>query len=123
MQPINRFRFFTVGILSLSLSHLPQVVFAETIQAHKMISTFEVLEKFDRKIAQGKVAAYLNQQQIEQKLTDQGISVAEAKARISSLSDIELQNLSQQIDKAEYGGDILVTILLVVLIIYLVKRI
>lgn len=123
MQFNNRVRFFTAGFLSLSLSHLPQVVFAETVQASKMISTADVLANYDRKATQEKVVAYLNQQQIEQKLIDQGVSLAEAKTRIASLSDIELQNLSGQIDKAQYGGDILVTVLLIVLIIYLVKRI
>jgi len=121
----NRVRFFTAGFLSLSLSHLPEVVFAETVQAHnhKMISTSEVLANYDRKAVQEKVASYLDQQQIQQKLVDQGISLSEAQSRIASLSDAELQNLSQQIDKAQYGGDILVTVLLIVLIIYLVKRI
>lgn len=123
MQPNNRFRFFTIGMLSLSLSHLPHVVFAETVQANKMISTFDVLATYDRKVTQEKVASFLDQQQIQQKLVDQGVSLAEAKARIASLSDAELQNLSQQIDKAQYGGDILVTILLIILIIFLIKRI
>lgn len=121
MQPTNR--LVTISVLSLSLSHLPQVVFAETIQANnKMISTSEVLLKFDRKMAEEKLTSLLNHQEIEKKLVAQGISVAEAKSRIASLSDIELQNLSQQIEKAQYGGDILVTVLLIVLIIYLVKR-
>lgn len=123
MQPTNRVRFFTVGILSLSLSHLPQVVFAETIQNNKMVSTAEVLERFNRKTTEDKVSSYLNQKQIEQKLVEQGVTVSEAQARMASLSDAELQNLSQQIDKAQYGGDIFVTVLLIVLIIFLVKRI
>lgn len=124
MRVKSRCGFFTIAVLSLSLSHLPNVVFAETIQAQKkMISTSEVLENFDRKIAQEKVANYLSQKDVEQKLVEQGVSIVEAKARVMSLSDQELQNLSQQVDKAQYGGDILVTILLIVLIIYLIKRI
>lgn len=124
MRVRSRCGFFTVAVLSLSLSHLPNVVLAETIQAKtKMISTTEMLEKFDRQVAQEKVANYLSQKDVELKLVEQGVSLAEAKARVMSLSDQELQNLSQQVDKAQYGGDILVTILLVVLIIYLVKRI
>lgn len=123
MQSINRFRFFTGCVLTLSISHLPQVVFAESVQPNKMISTTEVLERFDRKVAQDKVLTYLAQQDVEKKLIEQGLNASEAKERIASLSDIELQNLSQQIDRAQYGGDILVTVLLIVLIIYLVKRI
>lgn len=125
MQLTNRFRFVTGCALSLSLSHLPQVVFAETVvQNHnKMISTTEFIEQFNRKATQEKVANYLSQQDVEKKLVEQGVSADEAKQRIASLSDVELQNLSQQIDKAQYGGDILVAILIVVLIIYLVKRI
>lgn len=125
MRVKSRCRFFTIAVLSLTLSHIPNIVFAETIQAQKkmMISTSEVLENFDRKLAQEKVANYLNKNDVELKLVAQGISVAEAKARVMSLSDQELQNLSEQVDKAQYGGDILVTVLLIVLIIYLVKRI
>lgn len=121
----GRCRFLTIGVLSLALSHLPNVVLAETLQAqsHKMVSTTEMLESFDRKLAQEKVVNYLSQNDVEQKLVAQGVSVAEAKARVASLSDQELQNLSQQVDKAQYGGDILITVLLIVLIIYLVKRI
>lgn len=125
MRVTSRCRVITVAALSMSLSHLPNVVMAETIQANhnKMVSTTEVLQNFDRKLAQEKVVNYLNQQQVEQKLVAQGVSLAEAQARVNSLSDQELQNLSQQVDKAQYGGDILVTILLIILIIYLVKRI
>lgn len=124
MRVKSRCGFFTVAVLSLSLSHLPNVVLAETIQAQKkMISTSEMLENFDRKLAQEKVANFLSQKDVELKLVEQGVSLAEAKARVMSLSDQELQNLSTQVDKAQYGGDILVTILLIVLIIFLIKRI
>lgn len=122
MRITNRCRFITIAAVSLSVSHIPQVVTAEVIQ-QKMISTTEVLQSFDRKQTQEKIASYLSQKDIEQKLVAQGVSVSEAQARVASLSDQELQNLSQQIDKAQYGGDILVTVLLIVLIIYLVKRI
>ncbi|MCM2354822.1 MAG: PA2779 family protein [Pseudobdellovibrio sp.] len=124
MRVKSRCGFFTVAVLSLSLSHLPNVVLAETIQAQKkMISTSEMLENFNRKLAQEKVANFLSQKDVELKLVEQGVSLAEAKARVMSLSDQELQNLSTQVDKAQYGGDILVTILLIVLIIFLIKRI
>lgn len=123
MQSTNRFRFVTGCVLSLSLSHLPQVAFAETVTQNKMISTTDVLEQFNRKAAQEKVANFLSQQDVQKKLVEQGLSADEAAQRIASLSDVELQNLSSQIDKAQYGGDILFTILIVILIIYLVKRI
>lgn len=124
MRVKSRCGFFTIAVLTLSMSHIPNIVLAETLQAQKkMISTAEVLQNFDRKFAEDKVANYLSQKDVEGKLVAQGVSVDEAKARVASLSDQELQNLSQQVDKAQYGGDILVTILLVVLIIYIVKRI
>lgn len=124
----NRCRFFTVAVLTAALSHLPNVVMAETViakhnAAKKMISTAEVLTNFDRKMAEDKIASFLNSKDVEAKLVAEGLSATEAQARIASLSDQELQNLSKQIDKAQYGGDILVTILLIVLIIYLIKRI
>ena len=128
MMLSNRCRFFTVAVLTAALSHLPNVVMAETVIAKnattkKMISTSEVLSNFDREATKNNVADFLTGKDVEAKLVAEGLTVTEAQARIASLSDQELQNLSMQIDKAQHGGDILVTILLIVLIIYLIKRI
>jgi hypothetical protein len=119
----HRLKIFLIGLLTLCLSHLPQVTFAEIVLSKKMVSTSDILLKFDRKNVEEKMTTYLDHEQIKEKLMAQGISADEAKARLLALSDSELQNLSVQIDQARHGGDILVTVLLVVLIIYIVKRI
>jgi len=106
-------------MMALTMSNLPQVVFAES----QMISTAEVAEELSRGEAQQKVEGYLQRQEVRQGLLDRGISPDEVSQRLASLSDTELKQMATEMDRAQYGGDILVAILIVVLIIYLIKRI
>lgn len=105
------------------LSHLPSVAFAEAaLHQHQMISTSALVEEFDREQTQKKIISYLSKDDVTQKLVDSGISANEASARIASLSNLELQQLSTQLDQAQYGGDVLFTVLIVILIIFLIQR-
>lgn len=106
------------------MSNLPNVAFAEvTLSQNQMVSTSVLVDDFNRELTQEKIISYLNKDDVKQKLMDNGVSASEANSRIASLSNQELQKLSQQIDQAQYGGDILVTVLLIVLIIFLIQRI
>lgn len=55
-----------------------------------------------------------------------GLNPAEANSRVASLSDKEVKNLSERIDSAQAGGwlgGLLVVVVLVLLIVFLTKRI
>lgn len=76
------------------------------------------------------VQAFLEQKQVTQKLTEFGLTQQEVKSRLSNLSDKQLHQVAMKIDKehpAADGGGFLVTVLLigilVLLFVYLVKRV
>lgn len=114
-------RFFMAFIIS----NVPNVLMADTISGSKaeMIATSQVLEEVTRAQAEKNVRNYLEKSAIRNELLKNGISSDEAFARLSMLSEQEIRQLSGQVNEARAGGDILVAVLLVVLIIYFAKRI
>lgn len=105
-------------VMSLFMSNLPSLALAEG-----MISTTEVVNQLSRSEVQGQLENLLQRDDVRQELAKRGVSHDEISSRLASLSTDELRQLSTQVEQAKAGGDILVTILLVVLIIYLIKRI
>ncbi len=105
--------------MSTIMSNVPALAMAMP----KMISTHRVIEKLDRTEAQSKVEDFLKREEVKQALLERGVSADEVSTRLASLSESELRQLAGQVSEARAGGDILVTILIVVLIIFLIKRI
>ena len=106
------------------MSQAPAVAAAEAQAASgQMISTHTVVADMTRAQAEQKVRDYLSREDVRSLMLKQGVSSEEASARLASLSETELRQMAGQIEQARYGGDILVTVLLVVLIIFLVQRI
>lgn len=118
-------KMFWTMVLSVFMSHVPNVAFAEGVAAAnpQMISTSLVLADVTRAQAEQEVKDFLKTEEIQKAFVKQGLSADEASMRLASLSDQELRQLSLQVQEARAGGDILVAILIVVLIIFLVKRI
>lgn len=121
-------QFFCIGLMSVMMSNLPSVAFAETALTSPalgsgMIATNVVVENMTRAEAQKNIEGFLGRSDLRQKLIDRGISPDEVSKRLASLSDNEMRQLSGQMDQARYGGGILVAILVIVLIIFLIKRI
>ena len=107
--------------LAVLISDVPRVASAE-----QMLTTMEVVENLSRKKTEEKVRSYLDRQEVQTELVKFGLSPTEVSSRVASLSDQELNRLSLQMEQAQYGGDvtgILIVVLLVIVIIYLVKRI
>lgn len=100
------------------MSNIPAVAAAEV----KMISTSAAVTELDRAQAQQKVQNLLDRSDVKAALLERGLAPDEISARLASLSDSEMQQLTGQIEQARYGGDILITVLIVVLIIFLIKR-
>jgi hypothetical protein len=109
--------------MSLLISNLPNVALAEKISSEKMISAEAVLAGMTRAEAEKNVLDYLQRNEVQSELVKHGVAPDEAAARLASLSDAEVNQLAMQAKKAQAGGDILVAVLLVVLIIYFAKRI
>ena len=118
------YRIFIVALLSLTLSHFPEVAFGAV--AEQMISTTEVVETLSRTQVEAKIQSYLDREDLQKELKKLGISPTEVTERMASLSVPELNQLASQMDQARYGGDvfgILILVLVILLIIYLAKRI
>ena len=114
----------TVATLTILMSHIPNVAMAETlIESADMISTSSVLADISREDAQADVRDYISKSEVQSELMKHGLSADEVDSRLASLSDQEIRQLAGQVSEARAGGDILVAILLVVLIIFLIKRI
>lgn len=108
--------------LAASLMSVP--AYAQTQQT--MITTGAVLAQIDRAEAQRQVEAIVANADIQKALIDRGLMPDEVKARLASLTEKEIRDLAGQLDQARAGGEItgiLVAVLLVVLIIFLIKRI
>lgn len=107
-------------VLSLQLSHIPATMASSSELG--MISTSSVVMELDRAQAEQKVRDYISRDDVKSALLKQGVAPDEVTSRIASLSETELKQLAGQIEEARAGGDILITILIVVLIIYLIKK-
>ncbi len=114
----------TIATLTVLMSHIPNVALADVaIQKQEMISAGSVLADISREEAAKEVKNYLSKTEVQAELMKHGLTADEVNTRLASLSKQELQQLAGQVQEARAGGDILVTILIVVLIIYLIKRI
>lgn len=119
MQRPNRILRHTVAMfMAFMMTNLPHIAAAES----QMLPTTELVTQINRAQAEDKVENYLKMDEVKKALAARGISPTEMSARLASLSDQELRQLSDQLDQARYGGDILIAILVVVLIIFLIKR-
>lgn len=112
--------------MALLLSHIPALAAAKVQrinpQANLMLPTASVLEELGRTQNVERVREFLQDSEVRAELIKRGVSPEEAKKRIASLNDSELRQLSMQVKEARFGGDILVTILVIVLIIYFLTR-
>ncbi|MGE3760561.1 MAG: PA2779 family protein [Pseudobdellovibrionaceae bacterium] len=115
-------------IMSAILTNIPYLAWADALQANQqgMISTTQIIEQMSRRETEQKVQEFLSRNEVRSEFVKRGVSPDEVSARIASLTDQELNRLSLQMDQARYGGDvigILVIVVLVLLVIYLAKRV
>lgn len=110
-----------VWTMSLMMSHLPNVAVAEAVPV--LVPTILIANELNREQAENDLRDLLSRDEVKAQLVANGVSPEEATSRIASLSEPELRQLHMQVEEARAGGDILVTILVVVLIIFLIKRI
>jgi len=118
----QRLKLICIYVISALLTNIPNMAFAESAKL-SMIPTSIVVAELTRAEAQAKVQSLLSRSEVQKQLLANGVSIEEASRRVASLSEAELRNLAGQLEQERAGGDVLVAVLLVVLIIYLVKRI
>lgn len=112
-------------IMAVLLTNV-HVAFAETT-ASKMIPTVNIVEEMSRAEGVRNITEIISRDDVQAELHKIGLTKDEIKKRLATLSDSEIRELTKQMDQARYGGDaitgILVLVILVLLVIFLAKRV
>lgn len=113
-------------VMAVLLSNV-QVAMAADASAPQMISTMSIVEEMSRSERVKNITELISRDDIQVELEKVGLSKDEVTRRLASLSDSEIRDLTKQLDQARYGGDgvggILIIVVLVLLIIFLAKRV
>jgi len=72
-----------------------------------MINTGEISKQNHRDLLRDRINKLIERSEIQKYIVARGISPEKAKARIDSLSDEEIENISSKMDQLPAGGDAL----------------
>ncbi|HAY38803.1 MAG TPA: hypothetical protein DCY53_05320 [Desulfobacteraceae bacterium] len=86
----------------------------------KMINTDEIFKQSQYDLSSKSINTFLDRSEIQKYLVAWGVSPEEAKARIDSLTDEEIENIASRIDRLPAGGDGLGTIVGAALLIFII---
>ena len=86
----------------------------------KMINTDEILEQSQHDFSRKSINTFLDRSEVQNYLVAWGVSPEEAKARIDSLTDEEIENIASRINRLPAGGDGLGTIVGAALLIFII---
>ena len=118
---------YAKSALCLVLSFaLVEVNFSLNAQAAGMIPTNTAISEVARASHLATVQGFLDRAEVKTELQKRGVSAEEAKVRVASLSDFELQQVAGNVESAPAGADVIVislgTVLLVIIILLLIGR-
>lgn len=85
-----------------------------------MISTAEILKQNQNNNSHDRLQMFFNRSEVQKHLVAWGVDPEEAKARVDSLADQEIEEMRVRIDQLPAGGDALGTIVGAALVIFLV---
>ena len=86
----------------------------------KMINTDEIFKQSQYDLSSKSINTFLDRSEIQKYLVAWGVSPEEAKVRIDSLTDEEIENIASRIDRLPAGGDGLGTIVGAALLIFII---
>ena len=86
----------------------------------KMINTDEILKQSQHDLSRKSINTFLDRSEVQKYLVAWGVSPNEARARIDSLTDEEIENIASRIDRLPAGGDGLGTIVGAALLIFII---
>ena len=87
----------------LATSHLA-VFSAMPIAQASMVGTPEVLQQQQYNLSRDQLSAMLDQQDVQQKLLELGVSRADVESRINSMTQAELAQFNQALSEAPAGA-------------------
>jgi hypothetical protein len=86
----------------------------------KMINTDEILKQSQHDLSRKSINTFLDRSEVQKYLVAWGVSPNEAKARIDSLTDEEIENIASRMDQLPAGGDAFAAIVGAALIVFIV---
>lgn len=93
---------------------------APTLVQAQMIGTDAVMTVKAAEENRGRVMAFLEREDVQQAMVEQGVDLSEARQRVASLSDAELAQVAQAMDQLPAGGDGLGAVIGAAVLIFLV---
>jgi hypothetical protein len=85
-----------------------------------MVGTGEIFKQNHRDILRERVNKLIERPEIQKYLVAWGVNPEEAKARIDSLSDEEIENISSKMDQLPAGGDAVGALIGAALIVFII---
>jgi hypothetical protein len=85
-----------------------------------MVDTESIITVDRAKRARDYLNSFLERKEIQSALVSQGINPQEAKARIDSLSDAEVNDIVNKLDELQAGGGVIETIIVVLFLVFLI---
>lgn len=100
------------------IAHLVTFGLVPAAQA-EIVGTETLMQQNDRQQQIERVQGFMSKQQVEDQMVALGVDIEQAKQRVASLTDAELQMLGNQLDTLPAGGDAL-AVLGILLLVFLV---
>ena len=110
MKSISFFLIFSFLLLDFSV----QKAKAE------MIDTGTIVTRVNQQNARARVLSFLDRQDVQQAMVEQGVAPEEARQRVAALSDAEVMRISQVMDQLPAGGDAFGTVVVVSLVVFII---
>ena len=85
-----------------------------------MIETETVIQSEQQIASRERLAALLDREDVQAGLRAHGIDPREAQARVSALTDAEVEMIVGQLDQLPAGGDALVAILVIAVLVFFI---
>ena len=85
-----------------------------------MVNTAEILKQNQHNLARKRINMFLDRSEVQKHLVAWGVNPEEAKTRVDSLTDKEIEKIAARIDQLPAGGGALGTIVGAALIIFIV---
>lgn len=105
-------------VAAVAASHLAVFSTIPVAQA-SMVATPEVLQQQQYDLSREQLSAMLDNQQVQEKLVEMGVSRADVESRIQNLTPAELAQFNQKLSEAPAGAgwEVVVVVALVVFMI------
>lgn len=117
MHPIRK-KAQPVAVFMTILTLLLSVPYQSAIAA--LVQTESLLDMSRSQEARETLKKFMTREDVRSAIVAQGISPAEADARLNSLTDAEVIQLADQINQLPAGGDVLGLVIAVLVIVILV---